>query len=137
MCRSHHTQIYYQMVIECLLCDVELGNDVTVALCLDDRLMVHHCHRGTVISRLCTTAESNMMALHETCAFYGLVKVCIVAHVDIRHSQPCGSLPESSGIGHLQAFIHLLKADIAVVAYMEFLIFSFLRRYFDDTGSTS
>ena len=46
-------------------------------------------------------------------------------------------MAESCGIGHLQAFKYLLKADISVVAYLELLTLSFLRRYFDDAGSTS
>ena len=113
--RSHHTQIHRQVVVKGLLRDVELGNEIPVALSLDYRLVVCHRHRGTVVSRLRTTTEGDVMPLHQSRALNGLVKVGVIAFVYIAHAPLLGCLPEACGIGHLQTFVYLFKTEVAVV----------------------
>ena len=77
------------------------------------------------------------MVVHQACACYHLVGVGVVASVVAIYSQSlcCGNI--LSGIEHVEVFVHLLKADIALIRDLEAAPRAFLCLYLNHTRCTA
>src|SRR3712207_9089734 len=70
-----------QPIVESLLADVELGYVVTVAVGLDNHLVIHDTYGGTIVVFIGSPAESYVMILHKSRALDGLSEVSIAPFV--------------------------------------------------------
>ena len=125
------------MVVEGHLGDVEFGDDVTIVLRLDDRLMALKAHGSTIVGLLRTTTEGDMMVLHEACTLDGLVEVGVIPLVDDVESEMLGRLTELVGVEHLYPFEYRFKSDVTIVGDVELLLLATLCGHLDNTSSTS
>ena len=94
------------MIVEGHLGDIEFGYQVAITLSLDDRLVLHHTHRCTVVGCLCTTTKGHMVVLYESCALDLLVEVRVIAQIHITFAVLLVHLSELVGVEHLHALVN-------------------------------
>ena len=127
--RAEHAQVDGQEVVEGLLRDVQLGDVVAVVVGAYDGAVLHHAHRGTVVGRLRSSSEGDMMIMHESCALYAAVEVGVGSLVDVVEAEVRCCLAELLCVQHLLPLVNFLHADRAVVGYVERLVAAFLRSH--------
>ena len=135
--RAEYAQINGQMVVEGLLRQVELGNIGAIVVRRNHRPMVHHTHRGSIVGRLRTTTEGDMVVLHESRPLNALAEVGVGSLVDIAQAECRCCLSELVGMEHIHALVNTLETDCTVVRDMKLRLATFLRGHLNHARSAS
>ena len=130
--RAEDAEVNGQVVVECLLRDVEFGDIVAIVVGADNGLVLRHTNGGTIVGRLRAAAKGDVVILHEARPFDAPAEVSISTLVDIGHAERRGGLTELRGIEHLHPLVDRLHTDRAVVRDVELLTAPLLRGHLDN-----
>ena len=125
------------MLVETILHQVQLGEIVARTVVANDGFVVHDTDRGTVVGHFCSGTEGNVVVVHKTRADGHLREVGIIALVDIAEAHLLGSLTETVGVEHVQAFVGVLETYIRVIGNVELPLLAALGAHHDDAGSSA